>query len=113
MRALFGDSMWDNILVGISKWSFEQSAIDQRNKTCIFTPKQCRDEKTFSASMMNAIEEKFHVGRNLTFAFIDSWAKHPMNLGDQVLIKSLIGQTRTKLLELTQNTIDICYIKLI
>jgi hypothetical protein len=33
--------------------------------------------------MMEAIEEKFHVGRNLTFAFIDSWAKHPMNLGDQ------------------------------
>ena len=84
MRALFGESMWDNILVGISKWSFKQSAIDERNATCIFTPKQCRDEKTFSASMMNAIEEKFHVGKNLTFAFIDSWAKHPMNLGDQV-----------------------------
>ena len=32
--------------------------------------------------MMVAIEEKFHVGRNLTFAFIDSWAKHPMNLND-------------------------------
>lgn len=34
--------------------------------------------------MMNAFEDKFHVGRNLTFAFIDSWAKHPMNLGDMV-----------------------------
>ena len=33
--------------------------------------------------MMGAIEEKFHVGRNLTFAFIDSWAKHPMNLEDK------------------------------
>jgi hypothetical protein len=33
--------------------------------------------------MMGALEEKFHVGRNLTFAFIDSWAKHPANLGDQ------------------------------
>ena len=48
------------------------------------TPEQCRDEATFSASMMNAIEEKFHVGRNLTFAFIDSWAKHPMNIEDQI-----------------------------
>ena len=43
----------------------------------------CRDEAAFSKSMMGAIEEKFHVGRNLTFAFIDSWAKHPMNLDDQ------------------------------
>jgi hypothetical protein len=43
----------------------------------------CRDEATFSKSMMGAIEEKFHVGRNLPFAFIDSWAKHPLNLGDQ------------------------------
>ena len=42
----------------------------------------CRDEAAFSKSMMGAIEEKFHVGRNLTFAFIDSWAKHPMNLND-------------------------------
>ena len=48
------------------------------------TPDQCRDEATYSASMMNAIEEKFHVGKNLTFAFIDSWAKHPMNIEDQV-----------------------------
>ena len=32
---------------------------------------------------MNAIlESKFHIGRELTFAFIDSWAKHPANLDD-------------------------------
>jgi len=43
----------------------------------------CRDEAAFSKSMMGAIEEKFHIGKNLTFAFIDSWAKHPMNVGDQ------------------------------
>ena len=34
--------------------------------------------------MMNAFEEKFHVGKNLTFTFIDSWAKHPINLDDVV-----------------------------
>jgi len=31
---------------------------------------------------MKVIEEKFHVGRNLTFTFIDSFAKHPNNLND-------------------------------
>ena len=71
---------------GISKWPLDQVSVDQRNKTCVMTPKQCRNEATFSASMMSSIEEKFHVGRNLTFAFIDSWAQHPMYLEDQVLL---------------------------
>jgi hypothetical protein len=49
-------------------------------------PEHCRDEATFSGSMMDAINTKFQVGKNLTFAFIDSWAKHPMNLDDQVVV---------------------------
>ncbi len=43
----------------------------------------CRDEATFSKSMMAALKESFHLDRDLTFAFIDSFAKHPMNLEDQ------------------------------
>ncbi len=43
----------------------------------------CRDETAFSKSMMEAIQENFNLDRDLTFAFIDSFAKHPMNLGDQ------------------------------
>ena len=83
MRALFGEHMWDNLMIGVNKWSFSAGAVEDREKTCVFTPKRCRDEKAFSTSMMAAIEAKFHVGRNLTFAFIDSWAKHPMNLNDE------------------------------
>ena len=94
MRALFGDNMWDNMMVGVSKWSFAQREIDKRNKTCAVIPEQCRDEKTFATSMMNAIEEKFHVGRNLTFAFIDSWAKNPINLDDQVQQDAFDRETR-------------------
>ena len=82
MRALFGENMWDNMLICVSKWSYSASAVKDRNETCIYTPKKCRDEKAFSTAMMNAMEEKFHVGRNLSFAFIDSWAKHPKNLDD-------------------------------
>ena len=84
MRALFGEQMWDNLIVGVNKWSFSASNVAERNKTCVFTPKRCRDEQAFSMSMMRAIEAKFHVGRNLTFAFVDSWAKHPMNLNDEL-----------------------------
>jgi hypothetical protein len=38
MRALFGDNMWDNILVGVSKWSYSEKAVEERNRICSFTP---------------------------------------------------------------------------
>jgi hypothetical protein len=38
MRALFGSKMWDNVLVCVSKWSYEASEVDKRNKTCIMSP---------------------------------------------------------------------------
>jgi hypothetical protein len=54
-------------------------------------PEHCRDEAAFSRSMMDAINTKFQIGKNLTFAFIDSWAKHPMNLDDQVPVTKKMG----------------------
>jgi len=33
MRALFGDNMWDNIMVGVSKWPYSQADIDVRQYT--------------------------------------------------------------------------------
>jgi hypothetical protein len=38
MRALFGENMWDNLIVGVNKWSFSESAVQERNKTCVYTP---------------------------------------------------------------------------
>ena len=38
MRALFGDNMWDNPLVGVNKWSFTEHEVQKRNETCFFTP---------------------------------------------------------------------------
>jgi hypothetical protein len=33
--------------------------------------------------MNSVLQKKFNVRRNLTFAFIDSWAKHPLHLDDE------------------------------
>ncbi len=33
MRALFGDKMWDNLMVGVSKWPYSQDVIDVRQYT--------------------------------------------------------------------------------
>jgi hypothetical protein len=50
--------------------------------TCIESPDYCHDENWFRTSMNEILEEKFHIGKNLTFAFIDSYAKKPSNLDD-------------------------------
>ena len=51
-------------------------------RTCIESPNYCHDENWFRTSMNEILEEKFHIGKNLTFTFIDSWAKHPASLDD-------------------------------
>jgi hypothetical protein len=53
------------------------------HSTCIILPEYCHDENWFVTSMNSILESKFHIGRQLPFAFIDSWAKHPLNLGDE------------------------------
>ena len=45
-------------------------------------PEYCRDENWFMSGINQILDSKFHIGRNLTFAFIDSFAKHPSNLDD-------------------------------
>jgi hypothetical protein len=50
--------------------------------TCIASPDYCHDENWFRTSINGILEEKFHIGKNLTFAFIDSYAKKPSSLDD-------------------------------
>ncbi len=51
-------------------------------RTCIESPNYCHDENWFRTSMNEILEEKFQIGKNLTFTFIDSYAKKPSNLDD-------------------------------
>ena len=32
MKALFGDEMWNHVVVGVSFWSFSAAAVDARNR---------------------------------------------------------------------------------
>jgi len=45
-------------------------------------PEYCHDEQWFMTGISTILESKFHINRNLPFAFIDSWAKHPLNIDD-------------------------------
>ena len=47
MTSIFGNDWWDFMVIGVSKWSYSQAAIDERNKTCTFYPDRCQDEAWF------------------------------------------------------------------
>ena len=32
MEALFGEDMWDHVVIGVSFWSFDQDIVEDRNK---------------------------------------------------------------------------------
>jgi len=32
MEALFGEEMWDHVVIGVSFWPYDQYNVDQRNK---------------------------------------------------------------------------------
>ena len=32
MEALFGEEMWDHVVIGVSFWSFDQDIVEDRNK---------------------------------------------------------------------------------
>eukprot|EP00092_Neocalanus_flemingeri_P052392 GFUD01061233.1.p1 GENE.GFUD01061233.1~~GFUD01061233.1.p1 ORF type:complete len:329 (+),score=70.49 GFUD01061233.1:85-987(+) len=83
MRALFGEQMWNNLVIGVSFWSFKSDVVDYRRNTCKWSPGNCRDEEWFSKSMLNILQEKFTMKYDLPFVFLDSWAKHPMNINDE------------------------------
>ena len=35
MEALFGDEMWDHVVVGVSFWSYDLDDVEERNKYAI------------------------------------------------------------------------------
>ena len=56
-------------------------------------PEYCHDETWFMSGIGGILEAKFHIGKNLSFAFIDSWAKHPTNIGDLVQQEAFSRET--------------------
>ena len=83
MRALFGENMWDNLVIGVSFWSFKLDSMNNRKNNCEWSPANCKNKEWFEKSMLKILQEKFHIEQDLPFVFLDSWAKHPMNINDK------------------------------
>ena len=82
-RALFGEHMWNNLVIGVSFWNFKSDLLNYRKNTCQWSPANCRNEDWFEKSMKDILQDNFHIKQDLPFVFLDSWAKHPMNINDE------------------------------
>ena len=84
MTSIFGESWWDFMMVGVSKWKFSQDAINERNLTCSLMPDNCRDEAWFMTEFNSQFQEKFGINKTFVFAFMDSWSQSPLGINDPV-----------------------------
>ena len=84
-EAMFGEGMWRNLVVGVSFWSYQQDIVKFRHSMCQYGELNCRDEKWFAREMSAIRKEKFKFDSELSFVFLDSWAKHPLNIQEVFL----------------------------
>ena len=80
---MFGEGMWRNLVVGVSFWSYQDNIVKFRHSMCKYGELNCRDEKWFVREMSAILREKFRFQTELPFVFLDSWAKHPLNIQDK------------------------------
>ena len=82
MTTIFGASWWDHLLIGVSKWSYREGAVEERKSVCEFYPDECKDEAWFKREFSQQIKEVFGIDRDLPFVFPDSFSQTERNKGD-------------------------------
>ena len=96
VSAIFGDTWWDFMMVGVTKWKLSQAAIDERESNCDFYGEEsdfCINENKFIRTWNTEINEKFDLERNFTFAFTDSFSQSGPNVMDEVQQGNWINET--------------------
>merc|ERR1711892_942394 len=84
MSSIFGQQWWDFMVIGVSFWKFDQESIDGRAEECEYYPDSCKDEAWFMREINKELQEKFHIEKDFTFSFIDSWSQTKPNDEDEI-----------------------------
>ena len=87
MSSIYGENWWNFMMVGVSKWRYDQESIDERQEICDYygdPSDYCKNEAWFIRELSQQFQEKFGIERNLTYAFMDSWSQAGPNLHDEV-----------------------------
>ena len=96
MSSIFGQTWWDFMMIGVTKWKYSQAAIDERQADCDYygdPSEDCRNEAWFMRELLQQLEEKFGQSRSFTFAFMDSWSQAGPNQNDQVQQDHWLNET--------------------
>ena len=84
-------------MIGVSKWKYSQSVIEERQNDCMGygdPSDYCRNEAWFIKELSKQIEEKFHIRKNLTFAFMEAYSQSgKTNLNDELQQTHWIEET--------------------
>ena len=75
------------MMIGVSKWPYDQASIDERQADCDYYGElsdQCKNENWFIREFNKQLQEKFHLSKTFTFAFMDSYSQAGPDLGDEV-----------------------------
>jgi len=85
MSSIFGEAWWDFMMIGVSKWPFDQASIDERQGDCDYygdPSENCKNEAWFIREFNTQLQNRFHLTKNFTFAFMDSYSQAGPDLQD-------------------------------
>ena len=78
MSSIFGRTWWEFMMIGVTKWPYDQFHIDQRQAECDHygdPSDKCKNEAWFIREMSKQFDEKFGQNRSFTFAFMDAFSQ--------------------------------------
>jgi len=84
LEMAFGVKMWSNTMIEISKFSYDQRDIEDRDETCLEEPAECKNETVLCNEINDEIAEHLHVEMELPCVFIDSYSQKNKSLDDDV-----------------------------
>jgi len=94
IEALFGTKMWNNIILEMTKFSYDADEIDDREKECELYPRDCRNETYWYIEMNRLLEEEFHIGMSLPMVFIDCWSQRDNHKDDPIEQEHFMNETQ-------------------
>ena len=93
MTIIFGQDWWSYVVIGVSKWPYDQDSIDDREERCEDRPDKCQDEAWFCREFNAQLREKLQTDKDFKCVFPDSWSQAEDNIGDPVQQEHWIAQT--------------------
>ena len=93
MTIIFGQDWWSYVVIGVSKWPYDQDSIDDREERCEDRPDKCQDEAWFCREFNAQLREKLQTDEDFKCVFTDSWSQAEDNIGDPVQQEHWIAQT--------------------